>query len=58
MYVQITNQNAIIPQEAKKNMDESVEVPSPLLENKLKVYLLLQCHCVDFKLLIYLSRQH
>lgn len=48
---------AVVPKEAKKNMDRSVEVLPPLLESKLKVYPLLQCYSFDFNLLIYLSRQ-
>ena len=42
----------------QRGQDNSVEDPSPLLENKLKVYLLFQCYCIDFKLLIHLNRQY
>lgn len=42
MCVQLTHQNAILSKEAKKNMDKSVKIPSALLENKLKVCVLLQ----------------
>lgn len=56
MYVQRAHSNAVVPEEAKKNLDESVEVLPPLLVDELNMYLLLRCYCFDFTLLIYLSR--
>ena len=57
MAVYVSRWQAIMPL-FQRGQDNSVEDPSPLLENKLKVYLLFQCYCIDFKLLVHLNRQY